>query len=219
MFIGHFALGLASEKISSRASLGTYFLAVQFLDLLWPFFLLAGIEKVEIDPGNTVITPLNFVYYPYSHGLLMAMIWAVLFGTIYLIIRKDRKTAVVLGLLVFSHWVLDYLTHRPDLPLAPWNDLKFGLGLWNHKIASIVTELLMFVAGSYLYIHSTSAKNKVGQFALWGFLLFMIAIYFVNLFGPPPDSPHTLAIVAFAQWILVAWGYWIDHNRTSNVEN
>ena len=91
MFLGHYGVGLASKKIEPRASLGTYAMAAVFLDLLWPVFLLLGLEHVKIDPGNTVVTPLNFYDYPYSHSMLMSVVWSLLFGGIYYLIKKIRK--------------------------------------------------------------------------------------------------------------------------------
>ena len=213
MFLGHFGLAFASKKINNRPSLGTYFLAVQFLDLLWPMMLIRGIEKVEIQPGNTAFTPLNFVYYPYSHSLLGALVWGVVFGILYFLFTRKGKTGIFLGFLVFSHWVLDFFTHRPDLPLSPWNDVKFGLGLWNNPTATIILELIIFIGGIWLFLKSTSAKNIAGHFALWSFIAFMITIYFLNAFGPPPDSKDSIAILGLTQWLLIAWGYWIDYTR------
>src|SRR3989339_1594487 len=119
MFIGHYAVALAAKKGAPKASLGTLFIAAQLVDLLWPLFLLLGLEHVKIDPGNTAITPLNFNDYPLSHSLLMSIVWSLLFGGVYYLIKRNKKTSVILGLCVFSHWVLDFITHRPDLPLAP----------------------------------------------------------------------------------------------------
>jgi membrane-bound metal-dependent hydrolase YbcI (DUF457 family) len=213
MFIGHFALGFAAKKINRKPSLGTYFLAAQFIDLLWPFFLVTGVERVEIEVGNTAFTPLNFISYPYSHSLLAVIIWSLLFALVYYFIKKDRKAAVVLAVIVFSHWILDLLTHRPDLPLTPWNEVKYGLGLWENKMATLLLEVSLFAIGSYIYFTVTEAKNATGKYALWAFILFMLIIYFLNAFGPPPESAKAIGIVAFSQWILVAWGYWIDRNR------
>jgi hypothetical protein len=219
MFIGHFALAFASKKVDAKPSLGTTFLAAQFLDLLWPFFLLAGIEKVEIDPGNTAFTPLNFVSYPYSHSLVAVIIWGILFGILHFLIFKNSKTALLLGLLVISHWFLDLLTHRPDLPLGLAEHTKVGLGLWNNKIATIVVEVLIFAAGCYLYLTSTKAKNKIGNWALIALILFLIVIYFMNVFGDPPPNAEAIGYVGLSQWILIAWGYWTDRNRTSILYN
>src|SRR5438552_173444 len=131
MFIGHFALGFAGKRAAPRISLAVLFIAVQWADLLWPVLLAAGLEQVRIDPGNTAVTPLDFVSYPYSHSLAMLVLWGVVLGLIYRISTGTNGSAVaVLALLVVSHWVLDFLTHRPDMPLYPGGP-TFGLGLWN----------------------------------------------------------------------------------------
>ena len=119
MFIGHFGAGLAAKKLDSSPSLGTLFFASQFIDLLWPFFLLMGLESVKIDPGNTAFTPLDFISYPFTHSLAGVLVWSILFGVVYYWRKKQLKTSLILGGLVLSHWVLDFFTHRPDLLLIP----------------------------------------------------------------------------------------------------
>jgi hypothetical protein len=215
MFIGHYGVGLAAKKLDNRPSLGTLFFASQFIDLLWPIFLLLGLEKVAIDPGNTAFTPLNFIYYPFSHGLVSVLIWAVLFGGVYYAFRKNIKTSLLLGGLVLSHWILDLFTHRPDLPLLFGNHLKVGLGLWNSVILSILVEGSIFIFGAYLYFKATRAENKKGQIGLWSLLIFLGIVYVMNVFGPPPPSVEPIAIVGLFQWLIVAWAYWIDRNRES----
>jgi hypothetical protein len=213
MFIGHFGVGLAAKKIDNKPSLGTLFFASQFIDLLWPFFLLLGIEKVKVDPGVSAFTPLDFVYYPFSHSLLGVLFWALFFGAIYFLIKKNFKSALLLGMLVISHWILDLVTHIPDLPLFPGTDTKVGFGLWNSIPLTIIIEGLIFILGSYLYIRATKAENKRGTFALWSLLIFLIIIYIMNIIGPPPESAEIIGYVGLSQWVLIAWGYWIDRNR------
>jgi hypothetical protein len=213
MFIGHFALGFAAKRADPAPSLGTTFLAAQLIDLLWPFFLLAGWEQVAIEPGNTATTPLHFVSYPYSHSLLAVVIWAVLFGGAYYIIRKNSKGALLLAALVISHWLLDLVTHRPDLPLSFSEETKVGLGLWNQKALSLAVEVLLFAAGVYLYWTATRPRNKWGNIALWSFVVFMLVIYLMNAVGDPPPSGEAIAFVGLAQWLFIGWGYWIDHHR------
>ncbi|MBU2491802.1 MAG: metal-dependent hydrolase [Bacteroidetes bacterium] len=213
MFIGHFGAGFAGKKITHKPSLGTLFLAAQFIDLIWPVLLLLGIERVEIDPGNTALTPLNFIHYPVSHSLFGVLIWGILFGIIYYLIKKDLKSSIVLGILVLSHWILDLFVHRPDLPLIPLNELKVGMGLWNQPFISIVFELIIFSAGIYFYIKSTEAKNKTGNYSLVGLIIFLLLIFISNLFGPPPPSVEAIAVLGNLQWLIVLWGYWIDRNR------
>ncbi len=213
MFIGHFGAGLAGKKASSRPSLGTMFLAAQLLDLVWPIFILMGLEKVKIDPGISSANPLEFTFYPYTHSLLLVLLWAVIFGMIYYFIRKNLNAAVVLGTLVLSHWVLDLLVHIPDLPLYPGSSMKVGLGLWNYPVASFIVESLIFIGGIYLYLSSTKTKNKTGTFAFWGLIIFLTAAYIMNIIGPPPPSVEAIGYAGLLQWLFIPWAYWIDRNR------
>lgn len=217
MFIGHFGVGLGAKKPAPRVSLGTLFLAAQFLDLLWPTFLLLGWEHVVIQPGNTKLTPLSFVYYPFSHSFLMALAWSLLLGIIYFFIKHNSRSSVVVGLCVLSHWLLDLLVHRPDLPLLPGNSLKVGLSLWNYPVIAITLESLIFITGIFLYVKATKPKNKVGSICFWALILFLVIIYVSNLFGPTPTSVKAIAWAAESQWILVAWAYWADKNRISRI--
>ena len=215
MFIGHFGVGFGAKKLAKNTSLGTLFLASQFIDLLWPIFLILGLEKVVIEPGNTVITPFNFIYYPYSHSLIGVLVWAILFGAVYYFLKKNLKVAILLGVLVLSHWVLDFITHRPDLPLMIGSETTFvGLGLWNSFAGSVIVESLIFLGGIYLFFSITKAKNKTGTYSLWGLVIFLTLIYIMNTLGPPPDSVDAIGYVGLTQWLLIAWAYWIDRNRT-----
>lgn len=215
MFLGHFAIGFAAKRYAPRASLGTLFLAAQFIDLLWPLLVLAGVERVRIAPGITGVTPLDFEHYPWSHSLLMVLVWGVLFAAVYFLIRRDRRTSLVLGLAVVSHWVLDWLTHRPDLPLAPGAE-RVGLGLWNSFAGTLVVEVGLFALGVYLYVRATRARDRIGSWALWSLVVFLAAVYAGNLFGAPPPDAMAIAWVGQAQWLLVAWGYWIDRHRVAS---
>jgi len=213
MFIGHFGAGFVGKKFSKSASLGTYFMAAQWIDLIWPILLLLGIEKVEIEPGISSVTPLDFYYYPYTHSLFGVLVWALLFGFVYYLLKKNSRVAIILGLLVLSHWFLDLLVHIPDLPIFPGEGLKVGLGLWNSFAATIILEGLIFGLGVYLYYKVTKAKNKTGKYSLIGLITFLILIYALNLTGPPPDSVEAIGIVGNAQWLIILCAYWIDRNR------
>jgi len=217
VFIGHYAVGWAGRSVLGRTprgpSLGTWFLAIQWLDLIWPPLVLLGIEEVRIDPGNTAFTPLDFVSYPYSHSLLMALVWAVGFGAVYRWRSGDGRGSLWLAGGVLSHWVLDWVTHRPDLPLYPGSAVRLGLGLWESVPAALAVEIALFVAGVALYARATRPADRWGALANWGLVAFLAAIYLANLFGPPPPGPAAVAWSALSLWLLVAWGYWIDRHR------
>ena len=216
MFLGHFGVGFGAKAAAPKTSLGTLFLAAQFVDLLWPTLVLIGVEKVVIAPGTTRVTPLDFTDYPITHSLLLSLVWASLFVAIYLFVRRYPKGAWICGAAVLSHWVLDLLTHRPDLPLAPGVETRFGLGLWNSLAATLVVEVGVFGVGVWLYVRSTRAIDRVGSIALWSLVGFLLVVYFSNLFGPPPPSITALAWVGQAQWLLVIWAFWIDRHRANN---
>lgn len=213
MFIGHFGVGFAAKPLAPRLSLGTLFLAAQFVDLLWPTLLLLGVERVEIVPGITRVTPLDFVHYPYSHSLLWVLGWGALFAAVCLLLRRSPRAAIVLGLAVISHWLLDLVVHRPDLPLYPGDPHPLGLGLWSSVAATLAVELPIFAGGVWLYLRSTEAKDAIGRWALWGLVALLLAIYAANLAGPPPPEVAAIAWVGQAQWLLILWAYWIDRHR------
>jgi hypothetical protein len=217
MFVGHYAVALAAKKAVPRTSLGTLFLAAQFVDLLWPLFLLVGFEHVRIVPGTTVVTPLDFYDYPYTHSLLGAITWGVLLGGVYFGIRRDLRSSIVVGLCVVSHWILDLLTHRPDLPLGISGETRWGLGLWNSLPGTLIVEVGLFAAGVYFYATTTSAKNRIGGIGFWALVGLLTIIYFMNLFGPPPPDVTMIAYAGNLSWLFVIWAYWVDKNRLTIV--
>lgn len=217
MFIGHFGAGFAGKSISTRPKLGTLFMAAQFIDLLWPVFIIMGIEKVIIEPGNTAFTPLNFIYYPFSHSFAGVIFWAALFGGVYYYFKRDTKSSLLLGTLVFSHWVLDFIAHKPDLPLIPGMHATVGLGLWNSVPFTILIETAIFATGLYMYIRSTQPVKKSGNYALWGLAVFLLVIYTMNIVSDPPPSAEAIGYVGLSQWLLVGWGYGIDKVRKPKI--
>ncbi len=214
MFIGHFGVGMGAKKAAPKISLGTLFLASQFLDLLWPVFLLLGWEHVEIQPGITKMTPLNFSDYPISHSLLMAFVWGLAFGTVYFLIKRSFFGSLVLTICVVSHWFLDLIVHIPDLPLYPGSQLLLGFGLWNYRAGAILTEALVFITGAVLYLRSTRAVNKAGSYGFWGLIAVLVLIYIANLSGSPPPSVRAVAWAGELQWLFIIWAWWVDRNRS-----
>jgi membrane-bound metal-dependent hydrolase YbcI (DUF457 family) len=215
MFIGHFAVAFAVKKASPRTSLGTLFIAAQLADLLWPILLLVGVEHARITPGDTAVTPLDLYDYPFSHSLLLSLVWAVLPGLAYWRFRRDRMGGLVIGATVFSHWILDLLTHRPDLPLYPGSSYFLGLGLWNTWAGTLIVEVLLFVTGVSLYFISTKARDRIGTYGTWGLILTLVIMYAAALFGPPPPDIHMVAIAGNGIWLFVLWAFWTDRHRSA----
>jgi hypothetical protein len=214
MFVGHFGLAFGARKAAPAVSLAALFAAGQLADLLWPTLVLLGYERVDIEPGATRFTPLNFVSYPYSHSLLALCVWGVAFGAIYAAFRRVRVSAfMTIALLVVSHWLLDYVTHRPDMPITIGGADRVGLGLWNSIPGTLVVELGMFAIGVGLYLRATAPRDRIGSFGLWALVAFMLIVYIAAAFGPPPPSAAAVAWSAQAMWLLVIWAYWVDNPR------
>jgi hypothetical protein len=215
MFLGHFGVAFGAKPATRAVSLGTLFLACQLADLLWPTLVLLGIERLEIRPGITVVTPLDFVSYPYSHSLVALSTWGVLFGALYALVNRSRlTTAVTLALVVISHWVLDVPVHRPDMPVTVGGTMRLGFGLWNSLPGTLIAELATFTSGVVLYARKTTARDRIGSIAFASLVGFLLVVYFVDILGPPPPSVGVVAWSAEAMWLLVIWAYWVDRHRT-----
>jgi membrane-bound metal-dependent hydrolase YbcI (DUF457 family) len=213
MFIAHFGVGFGAKSAAPRVSLGSLFLAAQFIDLVWPTLLLLGIERVNIISDGSRNPPLDFVFYPYSHSLIAVIGWAALFAVIYFVVRHSRIGAFVLGLAVVSHWLLDLVVHYPDLPLYPGNSILLGFSVWSSPFIAMVLELSIFAAGVRLYLRSTNPSDATGKWSLWSLVAVLLLIQIGNVFGAPPPSASAIAWVGQTQWLLVAWGYWVDSHR------
>lgn len=213
MFIGHFGVGFGAKAAAPRASLGTLFFAAQFLDLLWPTLLMLGVESVRIVPGGHSVTPLIFEHYPISHSLLGACCWSLVIGGAYWLLKREWRSACIIGILVLSHWLLDLIVHQPDLPLYPGSTTLVGMDLWASLPKTLAVELPIFGIGVWYYARVTRARDAIGRWGLWSLVAFLLVVHIGNLFGDPPPSVNALAWVAQAQWLLVLWGYWVDAHR------
>jgi hypothetical protein len=215
MFIGHFAVGFAAKRFAPRASLGWLIAAALFLDLVWPLLVLAGIETVRIDPGNTAFTPLDFVYYPWSHSAVMTVVWAALVAGAFQWKVGYWRGTVAIAAGVASHWLLDAVSHRPDMPLAPGLQTKVGLGLWNHIAATAAVEIAMLLVALALYARATRPSNPAGQYGYWSFVGLLAFLYAGAIHGEPPPNVTVLLLTALSAWLAVWWAAWLDRNRTS----
>lgn len=219
MFIGHFALGYAAKRWVPRLSLAVLFAAALFADLLWPLLVALHIEQVRIVPGITASTPLEFISYPYSHSLLTLTVFGAIFGWIAgrrasrVGEARSRDAFVVVMALVISHWVLDVITHIPDMPLYPGGP-RFGLGLWNSVPGTLVVETVLFALGVWIYTRATRARDTVGRWAFAGVTAFLFIGFIVNANGSPPPSVTALWIMALALGALTLWLAWYaDRHR------
>jgi hypothetical protein len=214
VFIGHFAVAFAAKRAAPELSLGTLFLAAQLADLAWPTLALLGVERLEIRPGITAVTPLDFVHYPWSHSLVAMLAWGFALAIVWLAVRRGTPwAAIVLIGVVLSHWLLDVISHRPDMPLTIGGETRLGMGLWNSMAATLVVEGALFAVGVGLYWARTRALDAIGRWAFWGLVAFLVIIYIVSVFGPPPPSIAAVVWSAQAMWLLVAWAYWVDRHR------
>lgn len=213
MFIGHYAVGFAAKRFAPQTSLGVLIAASLFLDLVWPLFVLAGWEHVRIEPGDTAFTPLNFVSYPISHSLLATLGWATLCAAIYFFVTRYGSGAIVVWVGVVSHWVLDFVTHRPDLPLYPGGPLA-GLGLWNSPVATVVAEGLMYAVGVWIYLRVTRQRDRTGSWAIWAYVILVALLYIANIFSPPPTEVRPILIATTPiVCLMILWAWWADRHR------
>jgi hypothetical protein len=212
MFIGHEAVGFAGKRAAQRMSLGTLMLAATWLDLVWPVFVILGIEHVRIRGGKNPFLILDFYDYPWTHSMVMALAWSIAFGAVYWLVTRYGRGALIAGAAVFSHWVLDFVTHIPDLPIVPHGQ-GFGLGLWKSPAATIAVELLLFAAGVWIYVRRTRARDRIGSIVLTIFILFLLMVYAASIGSPPPPNGTAVGWGGLAGWLIPPWAWWIDRHR------
>lgn len=219
MVIGHFAVALGAKRYAPQVSLGILVLAAQLADAIMPPLVLLGIESLEVEPGITVMMPLNLIHYPYSHSLVALTLWSVLFAGIYMLLaRSGARAAFVIAILGVSHWVLDYLMHRPDLPVSLTGSARVGLGLWDHPLIAVPLELLLFGVGVWLYVRDTRPLNRQGDLGFWALMLSLLVTYGAIHFGPP--LPSATSVAWFGQtalWLFVFWAFWVDRRRERKI--
>jgi hypothetical protein len=213
VFAGHYAVAFAAKRYAPNVSLGVLVAGAQLVDLAWPLLLLTGVEHVRVEPGATAFTPLDFYDYPWTHSLAAAVVWSGLAATACLALKRSVRLALVVGLAVFSHWVLDLLTHRPDLPLAPGVSVYLGLGLWDFPALTYLFEGGLFAGGLWLYFRSTAASRTGGRLGVWSLVVGLVVIYLGASLGPPPPSETVVAWSALGLWLTVAWAWWADRGR------
>ena len=215
MFVGHYGPAFAIKSVRRGIPLWLLFVAVQLLDFGWAVLVLLGVEKVRIVPGITASNPLDLYYMPYTHSLVAAILWAaaaIVLCRVLLGVR-DWPAAAWVGVAVFSHWVLDFLVHRPDLALYD-NRAKVGLGLWNHPVIALSLEALFLFGGMVLYLRRTKPLTTIGRVGPPIFGVLMLGIQGYVFFGPPPASPAAAAVSALVSYVVfAAVAHWLDRQR------
>ena len=218
MFIGHFALGLAAKRLTPETSLATTLAAAQWPDIVWPVLVLAGVEHVTIAPGDTAFTPLRFDQYPISHSLLTVMLWGAALAGLHFARCRRPRAALLLGALVVSHWLLDFVSHRPDMPLTPWSPDRWGLGLWNSIPGTFLVEGSLFLAGLAIFRTASRPRDRVGRWAFGLLVAFLLVAYLASALGPPPPSVAAVGWTTVAgALLLLPWAAWADRHRTASV--
>jgi hypothetical protein len=218
MFVGHYGVSFACKGVEQRLPLWLLFLAVQFVDVLWSILILLGIEKVRIVPGITATNPFDLYYMPYTHSLVAAAAWSALVFLGYRMFVSQRsggrdRPALFLALAIFSHWILDLLVHRPDLPLYD-NAHKVGLGLWNYPMPTFALEAAILFGGMWVYMRSTESPSLVGKYGMPIFGIVLLVVHWILFFGAPAPSPDATAVLLLVLYLgFAAVAAWLERKR------
>jgi hypothetical protein len=204
MFVGHYGVAFGAKQLTPAVPLWVYFIAVQWLDVVWSILVLLGIEKLHIVPGFTEANALDLYYMPYTHGLPGAIVLSLALGAIVAasVARRRGMAFLVISAAAFSHWILDLIVHIPDLPLYDNTD-KVGFGLWRHVALSFPLELIVLAAGAWIYVRAAHPPIR-GRNALCIFVVLLAALQAYANFGPPPASETAMAVMALAFYLVLA---------------
>lgn len=216
MFVGHYGVSFAAKSLEKTIPLWVLFLAVQLLDVFWSAFVLLGIERVRIVPGITASNPLDLYYMPYTHSLVAVVLWSLGAYVAYRLLRRvgaSHRAALLVAVAVFSHWVLDFVVHRPDLPLYD-DAVKVGLGLWNYRAVAFLLEIAVLFGGMALYLRSTTATSALGRLGMPVFGVVMLLVQAVVFFGAPPRTEWAAAVLALVFYVgFAAAAGWLERRR------
>jgi hypothetical protein len=219
MFVGHYGVSFATKRLDQRVPLWVWFIAVQWLDVVWSVLVLLGIEKLRIVPGFTQANALDLYYMPYTHGLPGAIALSLVLGALVALFTSDQRAATVLLVAAasFSHWVLDLVVHVPDLPLYD-NSAKVGFGLWRHVGLSLSLELIVLALGAWCYARMTTFAGARGRYVFAAFIVLLAIVQVFANFGPPPSSPQAMAVTALVFYLVLALlAGWVERTATASV--
>lgn len=220
MLVGHFAAGLVAKRIEPKVSVGTLIFAAMLADFLWCVFAIVGLEHIRFKPGRGAANYAEFYDTAWSHSLLTNVIWAGIFAGTYFLLRRHKRGALVLSIVVVSHWLLDFVAHRPDLSLAPGTSSQFGLGLWTSIPLTLIVEGGFWLAAIIIYVRMTTAKSRLGIFVFWTVCGLLTLAWYNNIAGPPPPNPAIAPVFSLVFFTLVVlWGYWMNRLRRAKAHS
>ncbi len=217
MFVGHLGVGLAMKKADQRVNLGLLFFAAMLLDVLLWIFVLLGVERVIIPPNFPELHYLTF-YFPYSHSLVGALVWSGLaFGIAKYVLFREKDwgahAAGVVAIVVFSHFVLDFLSHVPDLPIVG-DSFKIGFGLNKNIWVELGLEVLLAAIGLVVYWRSVTGTNRLARYGLIALMVLLSALTALGAMSPAAPAPTDAAISALVMIPLVSSiAFWLDRKR------
>jgi hypothetical protein len=218
MLVGHVAVGLTVKRLQPTLSLGTLVLAAMLADLLWCFFMIAGLEHVQFKPGRGAANYFVATNIAMSHSLLMDGLWGALFAIIYFSGCREARGAWIIFFAVLSHWFLDFISHGPDMPLAPGTHTYLGLGLWNSVPLAVLLEGSFWFLAVILFASGTNAIKRAGFYWYWVAVAILTLLWYNNLTGPPPPNRYLAPVVSLVLFSLaVAWAYWINLLRPTRL--
>jgi hypothetical protein len=220
MFVGHYAVGFLGKKLAPKASLATFVFAAMAADILWCAFLLAGIEQVAFTSGKGAGQYFEAINISFSHGLLMDLLWAALLAAGTYLLTRYARGAVIVFLAVLSHWLLDVVSHRPDMPIGLNSGPKLGFGLWTSVPATLLVEGGFWIIALVVYATSHKFSSRAKLWGFWAGSLLLTLSWYGNITGPPPTngrSAATSSLIFFSLSIL--WAYWIDKPKVGPAPN
>lgn len=202
MFVGHYGPAFALKRAVPEASVSVLGAAVQLVDIAWAILIFAGIEQVRIVPGFTESNALDLHFIPYTHGLISTVLWSVGGGLIAGLLTRSRRVFVAVALAIASHWILDLLTHRPDLPIYG-DEMKVGLGLWNYRWPAFAAEILSLGAGIVFYVRGSRPRDAIGRFGPGVLFVALTGAQLFNLLVAPTETPNATAAGALLSYLAI----------------
>jgi hypothetical protein len=220
MLVGHYAVGLAAKSAEPKVDLGTLVLAAMIPDLAWSVFMILGIEHVQFTPERGAGNYFHATNIAMSHSLLMNSIWAALLAGAYGFRKHYPRGALFVFMAALSHWLLDFISHQPDMPLAPGVTKYYGLGLWTSIPATLILEGGFWLSAIILYIRATHAKSQAGNYVFWSGIAVLSLLWWSNIAGLPPRNLRTAPVASLVIFSLsVAWAYWVNRLRPTRSRN